>query len=99
MLPEELTADLRQLAAELARDALRVAGRGLLLGLVGGAAVGWLFTSGTRAAMANWGLPASFVMPVRPLVLGAIGALAFALAVAVPTALALVGRSLPGRRL
>ena len=88
-----------QLAAELARDALRVAGRGLLLGLVGGAAVGWLFTSGTRAAMANWGLPASFVMPVRPLVLGAIGALAFALAVAVPTALALVGRSLPGRRL
>ena len=79
-----------QLAAALAREAAHVALKGIALGLAGGAPVGWLFTFGTRKAMANWGLPASFAVPWTTLAVGAALAFAFALAVAVPTALVLV---------
>ncbi|MBO7482344.1 MAG: FtsX-like permease family protein [Kiritimatiellae bacterium] len=79
-----------QLAAALAREAAQVAWKGIVLGLLGGAPAGWLFTFGTRKAMANWGLPASFAVPWETLAVGAALAFAFALAVAVPTALALV---------
>ena len=79
-----------QLAAALAREAAHVAWKGIALGLAGGAPVGWLFTFGTRKAMANWGLPASFAVPWTTLAVGAALAFAFALAVAVPAALALV---------
>ncbi len=82
-----------QLAAILVGEALRVASAALVLGLAGGSAVGWLCTSGTRAAMSNWGLPATFDMPLGTIVLGAVGAVAFALAAAVPSALVIIRRS------
>ena len=79
-----------QLAGVLTREALQTASAGVAIGLPGGALAGWLFTWGTRAAMANWGIPPCFAMPVAPLAFGALGALVFALFVAVPTAFALV---------
>jgi len=81
-----------QLAGVLVGEALRVAVAGVVLGTVGGAVVGWLCTSATRAAMSNWGLPATFDMPVATVAVAAILAVLFALAVAVPSALALVRR-------
>ena len=78
-----------QLAAKLAASAAKTAAWGVLAGLPVGALAGWLCTFGTG----NWpGLPHAFVVPARVVAEGAAGALAFALAVAVPTALALVGR-------
>ena len=79
-----------QLARVLVAEALRVACAAVLLGLAGGALVGWLCTAGTRAAMANWGLPATFSVPIGVIAEGALGAVVFALLVAVPSALALV---------
>ena len=81
-----------QLAQVLVGEALKVAGWGVLIGLVGGALVGWLCTAGTRAAMANWGIPPSFAVPFWTLAKGALGAVAFALVVAIPTSLAIVRR-------
>ena len=81
-----------QLAGALIAEALRTAAAGIVFGVVGGSAVGWLCTAGTRAAMANWGLPACFVLPVGTVACAAAGAVLFALAVSVPTALALVRR-------
>ncbi len=82
-----------QLAKVLVGEALRVAFAALAIGFPGGALVGWLCTAGTRAAMANWGLPATFSVPVGVIATGAAGAVAFALAVAIPASLALVRRS------
>ncbi len=79
-----------QLAAVLVREAVKTAGLAIGFGLLGGSLVGWLATAGTRAAMANWGLPACFDLPVLTVLEGAVGALGFTLLVAVPTALALV---------
>ena len=59
-----------------------------------GAPLGWLCTTGTRAAMANWGLPATFVVPMLIIAKGAFFSIVFALAVAVPAALAIVRRSI-----
>jgi cell division protein FtsX len=81
-----------QLARVLVGEALRVAFAALAAGFAGGALVGWLCTAGTRAAMANWGLPATFALPLGVVVEGAIGAVAFAVAVAVPSALAIVAK-------
>jgi putative ABC transport system permease protein len=81
-----------QIAFRLTLEALYTALAGVAAGLPAGALVGWLFTSVTRAAMANWGLPPSFVLPVGVGAQGAVGAVVFALAVSVPTALALVRR-------
>ena len=83
-----------QLAKVLVGEALAVAVAGVALGLFGGALVGWLCTAGTRAAMSNWGLPATFAVPVGVIAEGALGAVVFALLVAVPTALAIVRRSI-----
>ena len=83
-----------QLAKVLVGEALAVAVAGVALGLFGGALVGWLCTAGTRAAMSNWGLPATFAVPLGVIAEGALGAVVFALLVAVPTALAIVRRSL-----
>ena len=77
-----------QVAGVLVAEALRTALGGVALGTAGGALVGWLCTAGTRAAMANWGLPACFAMPPATIALGALGAVAFSLAVAIPAALA-----------
>ena len=76
-----------QLAQILVGEALKVAGVGILFGLAGGALVGWLCTAGTRAAMANWGIPPSFAVPFLTVAKGAVGAVVFALAVAVPTSI------------
>ena len=83
-----------QLAKVLVGEALAVAVAGVALGLFGGALVGWLCTAGTRAAMSNWGLPATFAVPFGVIAEGALGAVVFALFVAVPTALAIVRRSI-----
>ena len=64
----------------------------MVVGFAGGALVGWLCTAGTRAAMANWGLPATFAVPAATIVEGAFGAVVFALLVAIPSALAIVRR-------
>ena len=82
-----------QLAKTLVGEALQTSGWALLVGLAGGALVGWLCTAGTRAAMSNWGLPPSFVLPLSVCLKGAVGALVFTLFVAVPTALTLVRRA------
>lgn len=81
-----------QLARILIREALRVAVGGLVVGGLVGAAAGWLFTSVTRAAMANWGLPPAFSVPWVPIAEGAAGAILLVLLVAVPTSLVLIGR-------
>ena len=80
-----------QLAAALAGSAVRTAVSGIVVGLPVGALVGWLFTFSTGSF---WpGLPHWFVVPWRIVAEGAAGAVVFALAFAVPTALALVRRS------
>ena len=79
-----------QLAQVLIGEALKVAGWGILIGLFGGALVGWLCTTGTRAAMANWGIPPSFAVPLVTIAKGAVGAIVFASIVAVPTSMAIV---------
>ena len=81
-----------QLARTLVGEALVVAGRGVVIGLFGGALVGWLCTSGTRAAMANWGIPPSFAVPYFTIAKGAVGAIVFALIVAVPTSVGIILR-------
>ena len=82
-----------QLARILVAEALKVAGRGVVIGLFGGALVGWLCTSGTRAAMANWGIPPSFAVPYLTIAKGALGAVVFALLVAVPTAFGIISKN------
>lgn len=81
-----------QVAGVLVAEALRTALGSVVLGTAGGALVGWLCTAGTRAAMASWGLPASFAMPLATIVCGAAGAIAIALFVAVPVASANIRR-------
>ena len=83
-----------QLAKVLIGEALGVAVVGVALGFLLGAPLGWLCTTGTRAAMANWGLPATFVVPMPIIAKGAFFSIVFALAVAIPAALAIVRRSL-----
>lgn len=82
-----------QLARVLVGEALKVALWGVVIGLLGGALIGWLATSGTRAAMANWGIPPNFAVPYLPIVKGAFGAILFALVVSVPTAFGIISRN------
>jgi len=44
--------------------------------------------------MANWGIPPCFAVPFWTVAKGAVGAIVFSLAVAVPTALVLVRRKM-----
>ena len=81
------------LAMQLVREALKISLWGVALGAAGGALAGWLFTTGTRAAMSNWGLPAAFDFPVAVIIQGAVGALVFALVVAVPAAMVIISRA------
>jgi hypothetical protein len=89
-----LGATRQQLVWKLFMEALRPAFAGVLWALPGGALVGWLFTAGTRAAMANWGLPPSFVVPWGIIALGAVGAFVFTVSVALPAAWCCVRRSM-----
>ena len=82
-----------QLARVLVGEALKVAGGGIAIGLFGGALVGWLCTAGTRAAMANWGIPPSFAVPYLTIAKGAVGAVVFALLVAVPTSFGIISKN------
>ena len=80
-----------QLAATLASSAVKTAAAGIAAGLPLGALVGWLFTFKTGSF---WpGLPHWFVVPWRIVAEGAVGAVAFALAFAVPTSMSLVHRA------
>ena len=80
-----------QLTLRLARGALRTAFWGIVCGLPVGALVGWLFSLSTGAV---WpGLPHYFVLPVRVVLEGAVGAIVFALAFALPSAYVIVRRS------
>ena len=81
------------LAVQLVREALKISLWGVAIGAAGGALAGWLFTTGTRAAMSNWGLPAAFDFPVAVIIQGAVGALVFALVVAVPASMVIISRS------
>jgi len=77
-----------QLVRRLAQVALKTAGWGILAGVPAGALIGWLFARGTGAV---WpGMPHYFVLPVRIVIEGAVGALLAAFVFAVPTALMLV---------
>ncbi len=80
-----------QLTMRLARGALRTAFWGIVCGLPVGALAGWLFSFSTGAV---WpGLPHYFVLPVRVVLEGAIGAVVFALAFALPAAHVIVRRA------
>ncbi len=83
-----------QLASVLIGEALMLALGAMVLGLIGGSILGWLATAGTRAAMANWGLPACFSIPIGTVLKGAAGAIGFTLVVVIPTALTLVRRAM-----
>ncbi len=92
-----------QVASRLAFAAVRTAAWGIVLALPAGALAGWLFAIKTGAI---WpGLPRHFVVPWAVIAEGAFGAILFALLVAVPTSLYLVGRdrtpkaSMKGKRL
>ena len=80
-----------QLTFRLARGALRTALWGIVCGLPVGALVGWLFSLSTGAM---WpGLPHYFVLPMRVILEGAVGAIVFALAFALPSAHVIVRRA------
>ena len=80
-----------QLTWRLARGALRTAFWGIVCGLPVGALAGWLFSLGTGSI---WpGLPHYFVLPVRVVFEGAVGAVVFALVFALPAAHVIVRRS------
>ena len=80
-----------QLTLRLACGALRTAFWGIVCGLPVGALVGWLFSLSTGAV---WpGLPHYFVLPVRVVLEGAVGAIVFALAFALPSAYVIVRRA------
>lgn len=84
---EAVGATKLQLSGILALEALRTALSGIAAGFPLGALTGWLFTAATRATMSHWGLPASFAVPWQTVAQGALGAMFFALAVAVPASL------------
>ena len=80
-----------QLAKRLAGGALRTALAGMAAGLPGGATAGWLFS--IRTASLWPGMPHHIAVPWRVLAEGAVGSVAFVLAVAVPTSLVLVAKA------
>ncbi len=90
---EAVGATKLQLSGILALEALRTALSGIAAGFPLGALTGWLFTAATRATMSHWGLPASFAVPWQTVAQGALGAMFFALAVAVPASLFIVSLS------
>ena len=78
------------LASRLALGAAKTALVGMAVGLPAGAFFGWLAAGRTASIWS--GMPHYFVVPWRIVAEGAIGALLFALAVAVPTAMSLISR-------
>lgn len=82
------------LAMRLVSEVLRVAFAGVVVGFLGGAASGWAFTSVTRAAMANWGLPPSFGVPWESVAWGVACSVLITLVVAVPAAMVIVHKAM-----
>ena len=78
-----------QIAGRLCSSALKTALLGIVLAMPLGAAAGWYFSAGTARMWS--GMPHYFVFPWGIVAEGALGALFFALLVAVPTASSLVG--------
>ena len=77
-----------QLTLRMASVALKTAAIGIVAGLPPGAFAGWCFAMGTASV---WpGMPHYFVVPLRVVVEGAAGAIAFAVAIALPAAHRLV---------
>ena len=80
-----------QLVSRLAAAALKTAAWGILIALPFGALAGWLFAIKTASV---WpGMPHYFVIPWRIIVEGALGAVVFALVVAIPTAMTIIKRA------
>ncbi len=80
-----------QLVLRLARGAVKTALWGIVFGVPVGSLAGWLFSLSTGGV---WpGLPHYFVLPVRVVAEGAVGAVAFALVFALPSAWALIVRA------
>lgn len=80
-----------QLTARLAAAALKTAAWGIATALPFGALAGWLFAIKTASV---WpGMPHYFVVPWRIIAEGALGAVVFALLVAVPTAMSIIKRA------
>ena len=80
-----------QLVARLAAAALKTAAWGIVIALPFGALAGWLFAIKTAAV---WpGMPHYFVVPWRIIAEGALGAIIFALVVAIPTAMSIIKRA------
>lgn len=86
-------------AKVLTIEALKVAASGIFAGAIGGAITGWLFTFGTRQAMANWGIPPAFSIPWKTLAVGAALSIVIVLAVAIPSALYVINRRVSMRKL
>ena len=86
-------------AKVLSGEALKVAVWGICAGATGGAITGWLFTFGTRKAMANWGIPPAFAIPWQTLAIGAAVSVVIVLAVAIPSALYVINRRVSLRKL
>ena len=80
-----------QLARRLSSKAIKTALWGMAGAIPIGAFAGWLFAVKTAAKWA--GMPNYFEVPWRIIFEGGIGALLFALTVAVPTAIVIIGRA------
>lgn len=80
-----------QLVARLASAALKTAIFGIILALPFGALAGWLFA--IKTALVWPGMPHYFVVPWRIIAEGAVGAVIFALLVALPTAMMIIKRA------
>ena len=80
-----------QLVARLASAAFKTAIFGIILALPFGALAGWLFA--IKTALVWPGMPHYFVVPWQIIAEGAVGAVLFALLVALPTAMMIIKRA------
>lgn len=80
-----------QLVLRLVSNALATALCGMAFALPAGALAGWGFAVKTASVWA--GMPNYFVVPWRIIAEGAVGGVVFALAVAIPTAVAIINRA------
>ena len=80
-----------QLVARLASAAFKTAIFGIILALPFGALAGWLFA--IKTALVWPGMPHYFVVPWQIIAEGAVGAVIFALLVALPTAMMIIKRA------
>ena len=90
-LPDRLPATFGSILPVCSWAALKTAAWGIVIALPFGALAGWLFAIKTAAV---WpGMPHYFVVPWRIIAEGALGAVFFALIVAIPTAMSIIKRA------